>query len=92
MISCRTLFSAIPCGFTSLVALKSGADVRRGCCLQAAVSQRCRDVIRHAEQRKAYKGTLTILTIPGELEAQQTEAEMMDIADRQQGAKRRHKR
>lgn len=34
--------------------------------MQEAVSQRCRDVVRHAERRRAHKGTLTVLSVPEE--------------------------
>jgi hypothetical protein len=35
-------------------------------CMQEAVSQRCRDVVRHAERRRAHRGTLTVLRVPAE--------------------------
>ena len=33
---------------------------------QAALSERCRQVARHAEKRKAHKGILTLISIPAE--------------------------
>jgi hypothetical protein len=33
---------------------------------QAALSERCRQVARHAEKRKAHKGVLTIVSVPAE--------------------------
>lgn len=34
--------------------------------VQAAMSERCRDVARHAQKRKAHKGVLRILSAPAE--------------------------
>ena len=64
---------------------------QRVCCTQAAVSQRCLDVIRHAERRRAYKGVLTIVRapVPAEEAAAWAEEAPMVLDRTQQGSRRR---
>ena len=50
---------------------------------QAAVSQRCRDVVRHAERRKAHKGSLVVLEAPVGEPAGSAEAMEVDEGGRQ---------
>ena len=75
------------------VAFTTMPPCQRVSCMQAALSQRCLDVIRHAERRRAYKGVLTIVRAPvsaDEAAAWTEEAPM--VGDRGQQGSRRRKR